>query len=110
MIGLNTYLLPVLYNLYFLPLQFYFLPNLVPVVYEKTEMIPPSNFPSKTNVQPRHHTGVGVHARHLSPWHISALTWLPFIIIIIILMISYIYIIKKKIWGGCHPHFGQGGG
>jgi hypothetical protein len=69
-------------------------------------MIPPSNFPSKTNVQPRHHTGVGVHARHLSPWHILALTWLPFIIIIIILMISYIYIIKKKIWGGCHPHFG----
>jgi hypothetical protein len=41
-------------------------------------MVPPSNFSSKTNVQPRHPTGVGVHARHLSSWHTSALTWLPF--------------------------------
>jgi len=44
----------VLYDLYFLPPQFHFLSNLVPVVYEKTEMVPPSNFPSKTNVHPRH--------------------------------------------------------
>jgi len=58
---------PVLYDLYFLPPQFHFLSNLVPVVYEKTEMVHPSNFPSKTNVQPRHPTGVGVHGRHLSP-------------------------------------------
>jgi hypothetical protein len=105
----------VLYDLYFLLSQFYILPNLVPVVYEKTEMVPPSNFSSKTNVQPRHPTGVGVHARHLSPWHTSTLMWLP--IFFLILMISYIYIKKKqkkkqktKIWGGCHTHFGQGGG
>jgi hypothetical protein len=51
-------------------------------------MVPPSNFPSKTNVQPRDPTGVSVHVRHLSLWHTSALTWLPFFIII--LMISYI--------------------
>jgi hypothetical protein len=54
------YLPPVLYNLYFLrndsythffyflPHQFHFLSNLVSVVYEKTEMVPPSDFPSKT--------------------------------------------------------------
>jgi hypothetical protein len=53
-LGLNTYLPPVLYDLYFLPPQFHFLSNLVPVVYEKTEMVPPSDFPSKTNVHPRH--------------------------------------------------------
>lgn len=52
---------PMLYDLYFLPPQFHFLSNLVPVVYEKTEMVPPSNFSSKTNVQPRHSTGVSVH-------------------------------------------------
>jgi hypothetical protein len=56
----------VLYDIYFLPPQFHFLSNLVPVVYEKTEMVPPSNFPSKTNVQSRHPTGVGVYARHLT--------------------------------------------
>jgi len=61
-LGLNTYLPPVLYDLYFLPPQFHFLSNLVPVVYEKTEMVPPSDFPSKTNVHPRHWTCVGVHA------------------------------------------------
>jgi hypothetical protein len=42
----------------FLSHQFYFLSNFVHVLYEKTEMVPPS----KTNVQPRHPTGVGVHA------------------------------------------------
>jgi len=71
---LNTYLAPVLYELYFLPPQFCFVTKLVPVVWEKTKMVPPSNFPFKTNVQPRHPTGVGVHAQHLSPWHTSALT------------------------------------
>jgi hypothetical protein len=44
----------MLYDLYFLPHQFHFLSNLVPVVYEKTEMVPPSDFSSKTNVHPRH--------------------------------------------------------
>jgi len=37
--------------------------------------------------------------------------WRGYHFFIIILMISYIYNnnnIKKKIWGGCHPHFGQG--
>jgi hypothetical protein len=92
---------PVLYNLYFLPPQFHFLSNLIPVVYEKTGMVPPSNFSSKTNVHPRHHTGVGVHARHLSPWYTSALTWLLFFFIII-LMISFIYI--KFRGGRNHPH------
>jgi hypothetical protein len=43
-----------LYDLYFLPHQFQFLSNSVPVIYEKTEMVPPSDFPSKTNVHPRH--------------------------------------------------------
>jgi hypothetical protein len=52
-LGLNTYLFQVLYNLYFLPLQFHFLSNLIHVVYEKTEMVPLSDFPSKTNVHPR---------------------------------------------------------
>jgi hypothetical protein len=66
---------PVFYDLYFLPPQFYFLSNLVHVVYEKTEMVPPSNFLSKTNVQPRNPTSVGVHARHLSPWHTSVLIY-----------------------------------
>jgi hypothetical protein len=66
-LGLNTYLPHVLYDLYFLTSQFHFLSNLVSVVYEKTEIVPPSYFPFKTNVQPRHPTGVGVHARHLSP-------------------------------------------
>jgi hypothetical protein len=66
-LGLNTYLPHVLYDLYFLPSWFYFLSNLVHVVYEKTKMVHVSNFLSKTNVQPRHPTGVGVHARHLSP-------------------------------------------
>jgi len=61
-LGLNTYLAPLLYELYFLLPQFCFVPKLVPVVWEKTEMVPPSNFPSKTNVQPRHPTSVGVYA------------------------------------------------
>jgi hypothetical protein len=34
----------VLYDLYFLPSQFHFLSNLVPVVYEKMEIVPPSDF------------------------------------------------------------------
>jgi hypothetical protein len=59
---LFTYLPLMLYDLYFLSHQFYFLLNLVHVVYEKTEMILPSDFSFKTNVQPRHPTGVGVHA------------------------------------------------
>jgi hypothetical protein len=63
--GLNTYLPHVLYDLYFLPHQFYFLPNLVHVVYEKMEMVPPSNFSSKTNVQPRHPTGWRTCATHV---------------------------------------------
>jgi hypothetical protein len=82
----------VLYDLYFLSPQFHFLSNLVPVIYEKTEMVPPSDFPSKTNVQPHHPTGVGVHAQHLSPWYTSALTWLSFFFIIILI----IYFLKKK--------------
>jgi hypothetical protein len=45
--GLNTYLPIVLYDLYFLSSQFYFLSNLIPMVHEKTEMVPPSNFPSR---------------------------------------------------------------
>jgi hypothetical protein len=64
------------YELYFLPSQFCFVPKLVPMVWKKTEMVPLS----KTNVQPRHPTGVGVYARHLSPWHTLALTRLPFFI------------------------------
>jgi hypothetical protein len=44
----------VFYDLYFLLPQFHFLSNLVPVVYEKTEMVPLSDFPSKTNVHPQH--------------------------------------------------------
>jgi hypothetical protein len=84
----------VLYHLYFLPSQFYFLPNLVPVVYEKTEMVPSSNLPSKTNVQPRHPTDVGVHALHMSPWHTSALTLLPFFYYYFNDFL-YIYISKK---------------
>jgi hypothetical protein len=52
-------------------------------------MVLPSNFSSKTNVQPRHATGVGVHARHVPVAHLSADMATIFIII---LMISYIYI------------------
>jgi hypothetical protein len=55
--GLNSIYTHVLYDLYFLPHQFHFLSNLIPVVYEKTKMVPPSDFPSKTNVQPRHFLG-----------------------------------------------------
>jgi hypothetical protein len=44
----------MLYDLYFLLIQFHFLSNLVPVVYEKTEIVSPSDFPSETNVHPRH--------------------------------------------------------
>jgi hypothetical protein len=44
----------VLYDLYFLPHQFHFLSNLVPVVYEKTKMVSSSDFSFKTNVHPRH--------------------------------------------------------
>jgi hypothetical protein len=77
-IGLNSLYTHVLYDIYFLPHQLHFLPNLVPVVYEKTEMVPPSNFPSKTNVQPHHPIGIDVYAQHLSPWHTSTLTWLPY--------------------------------
>jgi hypothetical protein len=69
---LNTLYTPVLYDLYFLSPQFHFLSNLVLVVYEKTEMIHPSDFPSKTNVHPCHWTGVGVHAQHVSV-HTSAI-------------------------------------
>jgi hypothetical protein len=96
----------VLYDLYFLPPQFYFISNLVYMVYEKTKMVPPSNFPSKINVQPRHPIGVGVHAWHMSPWHTSAQTWLQ-LFIIIILMISYIYIyiFFKKNLGWLSPPF-----
>jgi len=91
----------------FCPHQFYFLLNLVPVVYEKTEMVHLSNFPFKTNVQPRHLTGVGVHARHLSPWHTSALTWLPFFFYYFNdFFYIYIYIyIKKKNLGWLPPPF-----
>jgi len=66
-LGLNSLYTPVLYNLYFLSPQFYFWSNLVPMVYEKMKMVPPSNFPSKTMIQPCHPTGFGIHARHLSP-------------------------------------------
>jgi hypothetical protein len=52
--GLNIYLSHVLYYLYFLFPQFHFLSNLVHVVYEKTEIVPPSDLQSKTNVHPRH--------------------------------------------------------
>jgi hypothetical protein len=95
----------VLYDLYFLPPQFYFLPNLIHVVYEKTKIVPSS----KTNVQPCHPTGVGVHARHLSPWYTLVLTWLSFFFMII-LMISYIYIKSgvaetTPIWLGGGPNF-----
>jgi hypothetical protein len=102
-------LAPVLYELYFLPSQFYFISKLVHVVWENTEMVPPSNFLSKTNVQPRHLTGVGVHAWHLSPWHTSTLTWLPFFFIILappFYIFIYIYIYIYIIWDGWHPHFG----
>jgi hypothetical protein len=99
----------VLYELYFLPPQFYFVSKLVPVVWEKTEMVHPSNFPSKTNVQPRHPTGVDVHARHLSPWHTSALTWLPFFYYY---FNDFLYIYKSGVaatpfWprGGSRYHF-----
>jgi len=100
-IGLNKLDTPMLYDLYFLPPQFCFVPKLVPVVWKKTEMVPPSNFRSKTIVQPRNPTGVGVHARHLSPWHTSALTWLLFFYY----FNDFLYynnnnnnIIKKKNW------------
>jgi hypothetical protein len=86
----------VFYELYFLSPQFCFVPKLVHVVWEKTKMVLPSNFSSKTNVQPRHATGVGVHARHVPVAHLSADMATIFIII---LMISYIYIYL----GGCHP-------
>jgi hypothetical protein len=38
----------------FFVLSVHFLSNLVPVAYEKTEIVPPSNFSSKTNVHLRH--------------------------------------------------------
>jgi hypothetical protein len=53
-LGINTYLPFVLYDIYFLSHQFHFLSNLLLVEYEKAEMVPPSDFPSKTNVHPRH--------------------------------------------------------
>jgi len=92
----------------FCSLNFLFLSNLIHVVWEKTEMIPLSNFPSKTNVQPCHPTNVDVHVWHMSPWYTSALTWLSFIIIIIIiLMIYFIYICKILGWPK-PPPFGLG--
>jgi hypothetical protein len=90
--GLNTYVTLVLCDLYFLPPQFYFLSNLVPVVYEKMEMVPPSNFSSKTNVQSRHPTGVGVHARHLSPS-----TPQPSYVLMKIHIITFSYLKKREI-------------
>jgi len=84
-------------------------------------MVPPSNFPSKTNVQPRHPTCAGVHARHMSPWHTLALTWLPFFIFyfndflyIIIILIIYIYIyiylgwLPLPFWPMGWPSYPQG--
>jgi hypothetical protein len=44
------------------------------VLWEKTEMVPPSIFPSKTNGLPCYPTRVGVILRHLSPNTTSALT------------------------------------
>jgi hypothetical protein len=58
-------------KLYFLPHKFSFLSKVVPVVWEKIEMVPPSNFSSKTNVQPCHPTGVGVHVRPCLRAHLS---------------------------------------
>jgi hypothetical protein len=91
-LGLNSLYTHVLYDLYFLPPQFHFLSNLVPVVYEKTEMVPPSNFPSKTNVQPRHPIGVGVYARHLSPC-----TPQPSYVLMKIHIITFNYLKNKEI-------------
>jgi hypothetical protein len=50
LVGLNSLYTLVLYNFYFLPSRFYFLLNLVPMVYENMEMVHSSNFSSKTNV------------------------------------------------------------
>jgi hypothetical protein len=50
---MNTYL-PDALQLLFFPYQFYFLLNLIHVVYEKMKMIHSSDFSFKTNVHPRH--------------------------------------------------------
>jgi hypothetical protein len=57
------------------------------------------HFSFKNYVQPCHLTGVDVHAWHMSQWHTSALTWLPFLFYFNDFI--YIYI---KIWGDC-PQF-----
>jgi hypothetical protein len=49
---LNSLYTLVLYNLYFLSPQFHFLANLVPVVYEKTEMVLSSD--SRQNLTSSH--------------------------------------------------------
>jgi hypothetical protein len=76
------------------------------MVWEKKEMVPPSKFPSKINVQPCHPTGVSVHARHLSPWYTSALMWLSFFFNYYFNDFLYIYIF----WGGPTTPFGPHGG
>jgi len=70
-IGLSTFLPPVVSNFYFLPtvLHFFF-SQMVLVLLEKTEIVPPSNFLSKTNGLPCHPTCVDVILQHLSPCHL----------------------------------------
>jgi cbb3-type cytochrome oxidase subunit 3 len=66
------------------------------VVYEKTEMVPPSDFPSKTNVQPRHLTGRCWHtcATHVPVAHLS--DDVATIFFLMISLYNNIYIYRKS--------------
>jgi hypothetical protein len=79
--GLNTLLIPVIWQLFFLLSMLSFVSHMVHMLCKKTEIVSSSIFSSKINVWPCYRTVVDVIMRHLSPRcnvrTTSALTWLP---------------------------------